>query len=159
MDEQRVTQQPKPSYLRILRNGIKTALPFVGVLTVLGAVFFIREIRLQMAVVVVGLLLLEGGVWNMAQTMLPSERKYLFLRAELDSFIGLVHQLNKTALEIKAAPSDEKQLAFERTRNAMLVSVDRMAAVAGQTDTDIAEDLANVASQDAPDECDVGYRS
>ena len=134
-------------------------MPFVGVLTVLGAVFFIREIRPQIAVVVVGLLLLEGGVWNMAQTMLPSERKYLALRAEVDSFIGLVRQLNKTALEIKAAPSDEKRAAFENIRNAMLMSVDRMAAVAGKTDTDFAKDLVNVASSDAPDECDVGYRS
>jgi len=159
VDEQGVARKTKRSFLRTLRIVAKTSLPFVGVLTVVSAVFFLRELRLQMAVVVLGLLLVEGGIWQLAQTMLPSERKCHFLRAEVDRFLGLVRQLNATACELKTTPAAEKQLEFEGIRNAMREAVDRMADVASKTDTEIAEDLANAASQDLPEGFESRYRS
>ena len=65
MTDQQMDRNTKESSVRVLRRVVKAVLPFVGVLMVIGAVFFLRELRLQMAVVVGGLLLVEiGGLDN-----------------------------------------------------------------------------------------------
>ena len=51
----------------------------------------------QVAIVILGLLLLEAGVWKLAHHVLPSERQYHALRDETDGFITLVRQLNAAA--------------------------------------------------------------
>ena len=135
-------QSRKITSVRALRRVTQTILPFVGVLVVLGAVFFLRDLRLQMPLVVGGLLLVEFGVWKAAQSILPSERQFHTLRFEAESFIRLVRQLNTAALAKKKTPSPEYQQAFEDIREAMRQSVDRIAEVAGKTDAEIAEELA-----------------
>lgn len=148
MIDHRIDWQTKPSAVRIFRNAFRTVLPFIGVLCVVGAVLLLREnLRLQMALVVCGLLLVEIGVWKSAQKILPSERKFDALRFEVEAFIRLVRQLNTAALAVKETPSSEHHQAFADIREAMQQAVDRMADVAGKTDAEIAEGIANTVSQ------------
>jgi hypothetical protein len=77
-------QEPKRSCLRILRQRLDTGLPILGVVVILSAALFMRELRSQVAIVVLGMLLLEVGVWKLAHYVLPSERQYLALRCETD---------------------------------------------------------------------------
>jgi hypothetical protein len=145
--DQRIDREAKPSSVRILRKAIQTILPFLGVLVVIGAVFFVRELRLQMVLVVCGLLLVEVGVWKCAQTILPNERKFHTLRFEVEAFIRLVRRLNTAALALKETPAPEHQRTFEDVRDAMRQAVERIADVAGKTDAEIAEGLANTVPQ------------
>jgi hypothetical protein len=85
----------------------------------LSAVLFLREFRGQVAIVVLGILLLEVGVWQLAHHLLPSERQYLALRCETDLFLTLVRQLNAVALLVKAEDSPSHRHAFEEVRHAM----------------------------------------
>jgi hypothetical protein len=143
----RANREAKPSTVRIVREVLQTALPFVGVLVVVGAVFALRDLRWQMALVVGGLLLVEIGVWKCAQKILPSERKFDALRFEAEMFIQLVRQLNQAALALKETPCSEHQQAFNDIRDTMLQAVERIAEVAGKTDAEIAEAIANTAIQ------------
>ena len=138
---QPLNQSEKITSVRALRRVTQTVLPFVGVLVVLASVFFLRDLRLQMPLVVGGLLLVEFGVWKAAQNILPSERQFHTLRFEAESFIRLVRQLNTVALARKQTPSPEHQQAFEDIREAMRQSVDRIVEVAGKTDAEIANEL------------------
>jgi hypothetical protein len=145
--EQQADSKAKLSSVRILRKVTLTLLPFIGVLVVVGAVFWSRELRLQIALVVCGLLLVELGVWKSAQNILPSERKFDALRFEVEAFIQLVRQLNTAALALKELPSPEHQKTFEDIRDAMQQAVDRMADVAGKTDAEIVEGIASTVAQ------------
>ncbi len=91
---------------------------FVGVILVAGA-------AAQIATVAAGLVVLEAGVWYMANPIFTSERRYLHLRDELDNMIDLVRKLNRAALK----PGAEEEL--KGLRSAMHESVDRMVEVAG----------------------------
>jgi len=133
--------------LRILRKIIDISLPFAGVAAVLGAVLFMREdLRMQIVVVGLGMLLIEVGVWKGAHRLLPSDRKYLALRTEGDLFIKLLRQLNAAALALREHDSPERRQAFEEVRDAMGQTVDRMAHVAGKTDAELASERAVSAS-------------
>jgi len=126
------------SCLRILRQSCDTGLPILGVVVILSAVLFMPEFRGQVAIVVFGILLLEAGVWKLAHHVLPSERQYLTLRDETDGFITLVRHLNAAALMVKAHDSPTHRHVFENVRQAMHQTVDRLCAVAGKTDVELA---------------------
>jgi uncharacterized membrane protein YfbV (UPF0208 family) len=124
--------------LRTIRKVINTGLPIAGVVVILSAMLFVRELRVQIAVVVFGILLIEAGIWNLAQRVLPDERKYLALRVEGDQFIALIRNLNAAALAQRANDTPENQQAFDDVREAMHEAVERMADVAGKTDAELA---------------------
>ncbi len=127
--------------MRTLRKVIDISLPFAGVAVVLAAVLFIRDdLRMQIAVVGLGMLLIEVGVWKGAHRLLPSERKYLALRTEGDLFMKLLRQLNAAALVLRENESPERHQAFEEVRDAMRQAVERMAHVAGKTDAELASE-------------------
>ncbi|MDX1488632.1 MAG: hypothetical protein R3268_10560 [Acidiferrobacterales bacterium] len=127
--------------MRKLRILINNALPFVGVVLILGAVLILREdLRIQVAVVGLGMLLIEMGVWRFGDKVLPSERKNLALRAETDRFIDLVRALNAAALAVKAHDSPETRQAFQHVQETMQQAIGRMAEVAGKTDAELASE-------------------
>ncbi|MEE9595514.1 MAG: hypothetical protein V3V96_01935 [Acidiferrobacterales bacterium] len=120
--------------MRTLRKSIDIGLPLLGVAVILVAVLFARgDLRLQLAIVGVGMVLLELGVWKAAHRILPTGRRYLALRVESDLFMQLVRQLNTAALAKKQNGSQ----AFEEVRDAMRQSVERMAEVAGKTNAEL----------------------
>jgi hypothetical protein len=131
-------QATKRSGLRILRQRLDTGLSILGVVVILSAVLFVRELRSQVAIVVLGMLLLEVGVWKLAHYVLPSERQYLALRGETDRFLALVRQLHAAALLVQAQDAPAHRHAFEAVRCAMHQTVERMCEVAGKTHADLA---------------------
>ncbi len=121
------------------RHAIDTGLPFVGVLVILSAVLFVRGLRVQTPIVVLGILMLEAGIWKLAHQLLPSERTYQALRCEGDQFLGLLRQLNTAALAVQERDTPENHQAFGEVRDAMHQAVERMADVAGKTDAELAD--------------------
>jgi hypothetical protein len=127
--------------LRTLRKVIDISLPLAGVAVVLGAVLFMREdLRMQIAVVGLGMVLIEVGVWKGAHRLLPSDRKYLALRTEGNLFMKLLRELNVAALALRENDSPEHRQAFEEVRDAMRQAVERMVHVAGKTDAELASE-------------------
>ena len=58
----------------------------------------LAALRIQVAVVALGLALNQIGVWHLSSGLF-SGRRYFGLRAEVDTFIKLVRQLNTNALD------------------------------------------------------------
>ena len=123
--------------MRRIRRTVELGLPIAGVALVIGAVLLLpRSLTLQLAVVLLGLVLIEAGVWNLASPVLPSERKYVALRGEVDGFILLVRRLNRATLAMASDPSQSNRARLLEVRDEMLESVRRMEQVAGQTAED-----------------------
>ena len=122
--------------MRVIRRLIQAGLPLLGTVLILAAVLLLVELRLQLFVVLIGILLLQAGVWQLAQSFLPNQRKYKPLREEVDRFVNLVRRLNGQALRLQAADSPELREEVAQTRDAMLQSVDRMLALAGKTESE-----------------------
>lgn len=127
------------SLKRTLRQATDKVMPILGVVVILSAVLFVQALRLQLAVVVIGLFLVEAGVWNLSQWILPNDRQYVGLRAEGDHFILLIRQLNEAAVNLQRQDDDANREAFEAAREAMHASVDKMAQLAGKTENDVVE--------------------
>ena len=96
-----------------------------GVVVVFVGVLMVATGTAQIFIVAAGLVVLEGGVWYMANPIFTSERRYLRLRDELDNMIDLVRELNRAA--IKAGAEEE----LKGLGSAMHQSVDQMVEVAG----------------------------
>ncbi len=109
----------------------------LGVILILGSVLFLREILDQIAVVGIGIILIEAGVWKLAHKVLPNERRFHALRSEIDAFIALGRKLNDAALAVKADDSPVHRQAFDEVCAAMRQSVEEMAKVAGKTDEEL----------------------
>lgn len=124
--------------VRAVRKGIEIGLPVLGVALVLVAVVFFVSLYVQIAIVLLGLVLIEAGIWNLASPMLPSERKYLALRAEVDGFIGLVRKLNSATLALAGDPTSHNRAQVLEIRDRMLESVREMERLAGKTDEELA---------------------
>ncbi len=118
--------------MRKLRNVVSFVIPVAGMVIVLAAVLVVGSPRVELGLVVVGLLLVEGGVWRLAGAALPSERRYLALRAESNRFIAMVRQLNAAAVALRFEDSAAAKRMLEETKRAMHRSVERMVVVAGR---------------------------
>lgn len=121
--------------MRTLRRLLEAGLPILGMLMVFAAILLPSislTLELQIVVVMVGILLIEAGVWKLTSRILPNERKFLALRAEVDVFIGLVRALNHQATLLKENEGPEARRAYLDSINALHASVDRMGDVAGR---------------------------
>ena len=124
--------------LRRWRRRLDPCVSVLGILVILGAVLFSQELRTQILVTTCGIVLMEVGVWRLAQRLLPSERQYHALRAEVDRFLQLVRHLNTAALARKAHDAPETHQAFAHVYQEMQHAVARMAMLAGKTDAEFA---------------------
>lgn len=109
----------------ILFTGSGIALIFITVL--LGTSL---SISAQMPLVLVGILLLEAGVWGMSTKVLPEERRFTDLRDEGENMIDLMRELNSAALGRDEGSEDDTR--FLVAMKQMHDSVDRMGEVASQ---------------------------
>jgi hypothetical protein len=128
--------------LRRWRRRLDPCVSVLGILVILGAVLFSQELRTQILVTTCGIVLMEVGVWRLAQRLLPSERQYHALRAEVDRFLQLVRHLNTAALARKAHDAPETHQAFAQVYQEMQQAVARMATLAGKTDAELAAEKA-----------------
>ena len=88
------------------------------------------SLQLQVLLVLLGILILEAGVWGLANRLLPDERRYIALREEVEHFVVLVPQLNAAAVAKNAGTEDDAR--YRDTLQQMHASVKRMGEVAGQ---------------------------
>ena len=118
---------------RKIRRGIEIALPILGMGIIFGSVLFgPNNLQLQVLLVLIGVLILEAGVWGLTGGILPNERRYLALREEGDHFLGLIRVLNAAAVARDEGQEDDAR--FREARAQMHTSVERMAELAGQDD-------------------------
>ena len=137
--------------MRRLRRAVELGLPVVGVVLVLSAVvFFPRSLLVQLGIVLVGLVLIEAGIWNLASPVLPSERKFVALRREVDGFILLVRRLNRATLALASDPTATNRAKLLEVRDEMLESVRRMEEAAGRTEEDALPASAATPSKQDP---------
>jgi hypothetical protein len=83
-----------------------------------GTVFYAR--------VAAGSVLVLAGYFYGSNPFLTSERKYTELRGEVDGFVGLVRELNRTAVAIGGGPE------FDEVTQAMRESLERIERLAGK---------------------------
>jgi len=127
--------------LSTFRKVIDIGLPFVAVAAILGAVLFVRDsLSIQVAIVGLGMVGLEVGTWKLRRQVLMNKRKGLALRAEGDQFLKQLRVLHAAAIAMKDNDSAERHQAFDDARDAMRRSVERIAAMAGKTDTELASE-------------------
>ena len=145
--------------MRQVRTGpLRLAVPVVGIALVIGSVLFVDTLRVQLILVIVGLLLVEAGVWRLAAPFLPDDRRYLALRTEGDHFITLIRQLNSAAVEHRETGDPGAALALDEIKTEMHRSVDRMARFAGKPGEAVEDEAApEVAPADAPSGTTPGY--
>ncbi len=121
--------------MRTLRKAVELGTPIVGMVIVFAAVLLIppANLQIQLVTVLVGVLMIEAGVWGLTSPFLPNERHFLSLREEVDDFIDLVRQLNKAAIDRRLSReiTDEAEEAFEATLADLHTSVRRMGQLAG----------------------------
>lgn len=121
----------------LLLTGLGAAVIFTAV--ILGGTI---DIVVQLPMALVGVLLMEAGVWGLSAKLFPSERRYNRLRQEGDRMIHLIRELNSAAIAKDTGQEDAKR--FQQTMEAMHESVIRMSKLAGVADD---EEVAEVAAQ------------
>ncbi len=121
----------------MLRKILDIGLPLAGVTIILSSVLFMQEIRSQIAIVLIGIIMIEAGVWKLSHQLLPNDRKFNHLRNEIDSFIIRCRQLNTAAMELRHEGSNESIVDFENVSNDLRDCLDRIIEVAGKTEDDI----------------------
>jgi hypothetical protein len=103
---------------------------------VLYAVLHVDEVYDRVLLVLLGLVLIEAGVWRITQSLFPNEREYRPLRKETDYFVTLVRRLNRASLTARrGSPAADTEL--DRVHDEMHHSVDRMLRLAGMTEEDL----------------------
>lgn len=107
------------------RTVVEKVLTVAGITTILAGIVFSTDLVWQIGIALVGILMLEAGVWGIAQELVSEERTYGELRDTVDEFMERVRALNEQAVD-----GDEAGVAEER--EAMHALVDRMAEVAGR---------------------------
>lgn len=107
------------------RDVAEKALAVVGVVVVLVPVLTLAESTWQVGLVVLGLILIEVGVWNLARGIFPDDRRYRALREAVDGFLDDVRELNERAVE-----GDDEGVAVARDR--LRDRVDELVEAAGR---------------------------
>jgi hypothetical protein len=121
--------------LRHLRKIMSVGFPIVGMIVVFLALLIPTvsdSLQLQIGVVLVGLLIIESGVWRLTDKILPNERKYTSLRLEVEEFLEGVRVLNTRGRVVGEQGTEAELELFEETKRELHEAVDRMAELAGK---------------------------
>lgn len=115
---------------RNIRRSIDVGLTGLGIGIIFTAVILSTTltVQMQLPLALVGVLLMEAGVWGLAAKVFPNERRYIELREEGDSIIELIRQLNAAAVARDQGADSEDR--FQATLDEMHDSVKRMAELA-----------------------------
>ena len=89
--------------MRRLRQVVDRIVVYGGVIVVLSAIVVVEASRTQVVLVLLGLLLVQLGIWRMVSGMLPSRRTNQLLRDEVDQFLASVRELYRLANDNQSA--------------------------------------------------------
>ena len=92
--------------MRKLRDVIDRFVVYGGVVVVLGAIVVQDTTRAQVVLVLLGLLLVQLGIWRIASRVLPSARTNQRLRDEVDQFPASIRELYRLANDNQRANFD-----------------------------------------------------
>jgi hypothetical protein len=121
--------------MRKLRRFSQVLLTTVGSGIILYAVFAIPTLYNRVLVAVLGLLLVEAGIWELTRSLFPDDREFRPLRDETEYFLALVRRLNTASLRPWDVPA--AQIEIDRLHQDMHHSVDRMRRLAGMSEDDL----------------------
>lgn len=124
--------------MRRLREVIESSIPIAGAVIIFLALILVSDHHplIRLGIVLLGILVIEAGVWKLTSPFLPSERRYLDLREEVDAFIMMVRALNRAALQARASGDIESWRQVHEILGTMHNSVDHMAQLAGKAEED-----------------------
>jgi hypothetical protein len=113
-----------------LRRNIDMALTVVGIAVVFSAIILGAnlDVRAQVPIALVGVLLMEAAIWGLSSKFIPNQRKYTSLREEGDRMLDLIRELNSAAIANEKGTEDAKR--FQQTLEAMHSSVLKMSDLA-----------------------------
>jgi hypothetical protein len=99
---------------------------------IFGSVLFgsPNNLQLQVILLLLGVLILEAGVWGVTRALLPNERRYPELRHEVNIFLDLVRVVNAAARARDDGQEDDTR--FQTSLEQMRVCVERMGECAGK---------------------------
>lgn len=125
---------------RKLRRVIEVVVPLSGMGVIFGSVLFgsPNNLQLQVILLLIGVLILEAGVWGVTKRILPDERRFPGLRAEVGNFLELIPLLNAAAVARDDGHEDDAR--FEESLAELRASVERMAELAGRGEIKGAEE-------------------
>ena len=102
----------------------------IGVIFTAVLISSALTLQMQLLLALIGVLLMEVGVWGLSNKLFPSERRYTELREEGDSIIQLIRQLNAAAVaRDQGVDADDR---FQSTLDEMHDSVKRMSELASR---------------------------
>jgi hypothetical protein len=84
---------------RMNRTTLDKTLALGGVIVVLLQVLLIADVRFQVIVVLIGILINQVGVWGLAARLMPDRRTNIALRRQVDAFIKVVRAFNRLQIE------------------------------------------------------------
>lgn len=113
-----------------IRRSIDMGLTAVGIAVVFSAIILgtSLDVRAQMPIALIGVLLMEAGIWGLSAKLVPNQRKYTSLRDEGDRMLDLIRELNSAAIAKEIGTEDAKR--FQQTLEAMHSSVLKMSELA-----------------------------
>lgn len=113
-----------------IRRTIDLALTAVGIAVVFSAIILgtSLDVRAQMPIAIIGVLLMEAGIWGLSAKFVPNQRRYTSLRNEGDRMLDLIRELNSAAIAKEIGTEDAKR--FQITLEAMHSSVLKMSELA-----------------------------
>ncbi|MEX0965142.1 MAG: hypothetical protein WDZ52_13990 [Pseudohongiellaceae bacterium] len=117
---------------RNIRRSIDLGLTGLGIGVIFTAVLLgaSLSVQMQLPIALIGVLLMEAGVWGLSSKMFPNERRYIDLRDEGENIIQLIRQLNTAAIARGEDGGDDSR--FQATLDEMHDSVKRMAELASR---------------------------
>jgi len=116
---------------RHIRRSIDLGLTMLGIGIIFTAILLggSLNIQTQLVIALLGVLLMEAGVWGLSSKVFPSERRYIDLRAEGDNIIQLIRELNAAAV---TRGNDANDDSFQGILEEMHNSVKRIAEKASR---------------------------
>ncbi|MFT6094090.1 MAG: hypothetical protein ACJA2Q_001992 [Pseudohongiellaceae bacterium] len=113
-----------------IRRNIDLVLTAVGIAVVFSAIILgtSLDVRAQVPIALIGVLLMEAGIWGLSAKFVPNQRRYTSLRNEGDRMLDLIRELNSAAIAKEIGTEDAKR--FQITLEAMHNSVLKMSELA-----------------------------
>ena len=112
------------------RRSVNILFAVLGIVIIITAVLMsaILTVKVQLPIVLLGVLLMEVGVRSLSGKYFLNERRYIGLRSEGDNIIKLIRELNSSAVARDNGEEDDRR--FQSTLEKMHDSVDRMSRLA-----------------------------
>ena len=119
---------------RVFQEVMNRGLAFAGVTVVLVAVGVATSSVGLVAIVVIGLLMIEVGIWRAKRQFSREKRRYHVLRAEVVQFLALVRQLHNASLQVEQHDTSDTRQARDEILNVMHGTMERVVEATGKTD-------------------------